>query len=404
MTERSLKLAYFTHTFPVYTSTFIVEEIESMRSLGARICIYAVHKPNIETVPSGFRSYAAETTSIVPLSPTRFLACHLRAIYSHTKNYLSSLTFALQLGSALSVKDRFRTLMHWAQAPVLYYMLRSKDVDHVHVHFLNAPASIMLFVNKIYSMPYSVTAHGSDIFVERILQREKILAAKFTRVMTRFNFETLRSVAQVDSERPLQLVMIPLGVHLPETCCREPMPDIFTFLHVGRMVWQKDQMLLLEACAALRHKGYRFKLLLVGDGPLRETLIRRINDLCLNDTVQLYGALPKPEVINLYRRTHCFVLSSISEGSPAVLIEAMGEGQPVIAPALRGIPEMLTDGVEGWLFETGNVSALSEAMLKAIIYQNNLFGMGQSAHINARRKFDLDTNVAAFYSKLTDLR
>lgn len=396
----SARLGYLLHTFPAYSSTFVVEEIESMRRLGADIQIFAIHIAEAEDMPRNFEPYAKETKSVFPISIPALISEHLKALFSRPVPYGKTLWAAMTKGGPMTLKDRLRTLAHWLEAPRLFRLFRQASVDHVHVHFLFAAASVMFFVNRIYGMPYSLTAHGSDIFVEKLLQREKLSAARFTRVMTSFNQDALAQLFPGNNKEAAKLLLIPLGVQNHAFAGELTRPERFTFLHVGRMVWQKGQRQLLEACRTLLDKGKTFRLILVGDGVLKNDIVEWTQELGLKDVVNLTGALPKGEILKLYRSSDCFVLSSISEGSPAVLIEAMLEGQPVIAPRLHGIPEMFKDGQEGWLFEPGNAVALAKAMEDAIEKRDVLQRMGGAARNNAREKFDLEQNTRHFYCQI----
>lgn len=371
-----------------------------MRALGADIQLFAVHVPHRKKMPSDFEPYAQETRSIFPFRLHLLVFEHVSAAISQPRKYFSSLWTAFWGGGRLSLKDRCRTLLHWLEAPLAHKLFREAGVSHVHVHFLDAPASIMFFVNQIYGLAYSVTAHGSDIFVEKVLQSEKLRAASFTRVMTQFNRGVLSSVCTSAGLPPPKLALIPLGTHMSDSANRLPSPKVFTFLHVGRMVWQKGQRLLLEACRIVKSDGHMFKLVFVGDGELRPQITHWIDEMALRETVDLLGPLSKNDIQELYRSCHCFVLSSVSEGSPAVLIEAMAEGQPVIAPSLRGIPEMFTHGREGWLFETGSAASLAAAMKDAILRADELPPMGEMARLHAREHFDLLRNTQQFYLTL----
>ena len=395
-----MRIAYLIHTFPEYSSTFIVEEIDAMRSLGARIQIFAIHVPRAGNRPDSFDHYARETQSLFPLRIDLLVYEHIRALIFHPVSYCKSFWFAARGGKTLSLKDRFRTLAHWVEAPLLYRLLRKAGISHVHVHFLFAAASVMWFVKQIYGIAYSITAHGSDIFVEKVLQLEKLLGASFIRVMTEYNRDVLENLAETKEGGLPALRVIPLGVKPGSTRPDVTRPDVFTFLHVGRMVWQKGQGILLQACRILADSGYKFRLILVGDGPLRLELEKVVHELKLSQIVSLVGALPKENILSLYQSTHCFVLSSLSEGSPVVLMEAMSEGQPVIAPKLHGIPEMFSHGREGWLFETGSALALAEAMEGAMGGSDNLTNMGHLARETARERFDLERNTQEFLLEL----
>jgi glycosyltransferase involved in cell wall biosynthesis len=279
------------------------------------------------------------------------------------------------------------------------------------VHFLFGGAAIAYFLHRIHGLTYSLTAHGSDIFVERLLQPEKLAMASFIRVSTEYNAGFLRPI--MPEGRRQRLLVIPFGIDRSKIPGRtkamsQPfqrvnvgpnrMPvksDPVRILTVGRLIWQKAQHLLLEACADLVRQGIGFHLRLVGEGPLRPAIEKQITDLGLAGNVTMVGALPQEQVWLEYRRTDLFILSSISEGSPFVILEAMACGLPVIAPDLHGIPEMIEDSINGRLFKTGSVQSLVEAMMELIKNETIRKRLGATAEISAGQ-IDLAKSVNRF--------
>ncbi len=112
-----------------------------------------------------------------------------------------------------------------------------------------------------------------------------------------------------------------------------------TLLTVGRLDAEKNPLLLAEIAALLAAGGRRWRLLIVGDGPMREQLQQRIEQLGLQRDVELLGYVPiDGGLLDLYRNSHAFLHVSWTEGYPQVLVEAFASGLPTVATAVGGVP------------------------------------------------------------------
>lgn len=137
-------------------------------------------------------------------------------------------------------------------------------------------------------------------------------------------------------------------------------PDAPLVVSVGRLVRKKDHATLLEAFARLRRERPA-RLVVFGEGPMRSSLEARIAALGLGDAVSLPGHTTNP--FSHLSRADLFVLSSISEGMPSALIEALACGTPVVSTDCPSGPrEILADGRFGNLVDVGDVEALARAM------------------------------------------
>ncbi len=112
-----------------------------------------------------------------------------------------------------------------------------------------------------------------------------------------------------------------------------------TVLTVGRLDAEKNPLLLAEIGEHLRASERRWRLLVCGDGPLREPLRERLAERGLQDTVELRGYVPiDGGLLDLYRASHMFLHVSLTEGFPQVLVEAFASGLPTVATAVGGVP------------------------------------------------------------------
>jgi glycosyltransferase involved in cell wall biosynthesis len=136
-------------------------------------------------------------------------------------------------------------------------------------------------------------------------------------------------------------------------------------LSVGRLSSEKGHADLIRAFHLLRQKPTGpVHLVLVGDGPERSRLVRLCEQLELKGGVRLVGH--QGDVQPYYAMADLFVLPSHSEGSPNVLLEAMSAGVPVIATAVGGVPELLSDERNALLVKRRDVSALTVAICRLL--------------------------------------
>jgi len=143
-------------------------------------------------------------------------------------------------------------------------------------------------------------------------------------------------------------------------------------LFIGRLSREKGVHILLEASSLLGKDGYRLQLDIVGGGPDERNLKSRVKALPGNVLVKFWGYVPHGEKFNhLIKQAEVFVLPSLSEGVPKVLLEVMAKGVPVVASEVGGIPDLITHNYNGLLVPPHNPQALAEA-IKILLDDNQL--------------------------------
>ena len=139
-----------------------------------------------------------------------------------------------------------------------------------------------------------------------------------------------------------------------------------SILYVGRLSTEKSLDLLLKACYALRQKGTRFKLLLVGDGPLREQISETISRLKLAEFVQVDGFVPHHRIGEYFEKSAVFVLPSVREGLSSALLEAMSSGCICLVSDIPDNTEIIRDGYNGLIFHSKDERDLTKQLQRAI--------------------------------------
>ena len=278
-------------------------------------------------------------------------------------------------------------------------MLKQSGCQHLHVHFMFGGATIALILNKLCGFPYSMTAHGTDFLVKNYLLPEKIQHANFTRVATQFNAEFLQKT--IGEANKNKLFVLPFGIDTEQVTYSPNRNNNQTvkILNVGRLVWQKGQVLLLEACELLIQKSYDFNLEIIGEGELRGQLEQLIVDKSLQNRVKLTGAQSRGKVLEAFLESDIFVFSSVSEGFGIVLLEAMLCGTAIVAPNLNGIPEIILDNQNGKLFETGSVIDLA-AKIEELLQNSHLrINLAENARQDVCQRFKKEDKTAALFAK-----
>ncbi len=139
-------------------------------------------------------------------------------------------------------------------------------------------------------------------------------------------------------------------------------PERFVVGWIGRMTGVKRTDDVLAALARLRDQGIDACLCMVGDGPDRDQVERRAKALRIVRHCFFLGY--QDDVGPFYAALDAFVLPSGNEGTPVSAIEALAAGRPVVASRVGGVPDVVRDGVDGFLVEPGDVEALAAALAR----------------------------------------
>jgi len=223
------------------------------------------------------------------------------------------------------------------------------------------------------------------------------------------------SISEVDREDVLaragerwrdKIHVVRCGIDLAAWSGLERRPEPGRILSVGALREKKGHHVLVEACARLRDEGLDIHCEIVGEGPERDRLERRIAELDLGDRVRLLGALSPEETRERYRRAELFVLACVVaangdlDGVPIVLMEAMMAGVPPVSTRLSGIPELIEDATSGLLAEPGDAAGLAARMKRLRGDPALRETMGRAATERAGRLCDASRNALAMVELL----
>jgi glycosyltransferase involved in cell wall biosynthesis len=240
--------------------------------------------------------------------------------------------------------------------------------DVIDAHYLYPDGVAAAMIARRLGVPLVLTARGSDVnrlsqyaWPRRLIGFATRSAAAIVTVSAALA-ERLRALGVADGK----LVVIPNGVDLARFVLQDrvamrrkfALPDGPLVMSCGNLVAEKGHDLVLDALVQLP----AVRALIVGAGAERDALARRAAANGVEDRVRFLGERPQSELALLYAAVDALVLASSREGMPNVILEAMACGTPVVASAVGGIPEIVTDEAAGRLVHERSAGAFATAL------------------------------------------
>jgi len=179
-------------------------------------------------------------------------------------------------------------------------------------------------------------------------------------------------------------------------------PTTTVLLIVGRLVPLKGHRYLLSALAGLRRARRDVVLLVVGDGPLRDSLRRSVEALDLKDATRFLGGR-QGLVEETLGAADIVVVPSLSEGFGLVALEAMAAGRPCVASRTGGLPEIVADDDSGILVPPGDVNALTAALDRLVSNPGLRAAMGRRGRALVEERFDIRVRVRQIIRMYDDI-
>ncbi|MCU0441487.1 MAG: glycosyltransferase family 4 protein [Bacteroidia bacterium] len=239
-------------------------------------------------------------------------------------------------------------------------LLNKLKPDHVHFHFSNLAIKYGPLCTEL-QIPYSFSIRGTEIHLLKAeahdtnLQQLKQAGSKAKNIhavsthlskslqtITGLQSTVIRTTLDVTSFKPVRL------------------PEKNHWIAVGRLVWQKGFAYLIRACALLNTRN--FKLTIIGEGPMRAELEFMIKDLGLENQIKLVGHQAQKELLEYFGKAEGLICSSIAEGFPNILVEAIASQLPIITTNIGDIKELLPNNDQVQLIPPASSEAIANGL------------------------------------------
>jgi len=350
------------------------------------------------------------------LNPARYETVLVKGMESETEGDMMALAqergvkplLIEKLGRELNPIGDLSTLWH------LITLLRRECPQIVHTNTAKA-GTLGRIAARLAGVPIVIhTFHGHVLsgyfgplktWVFTVIER---ILARWTDTIIAVSDTCRNDLLKLGIGNEGKIVTIPLGLELDRFPQKVPSlagrlrerfsipTDVPIVSHVARMVPIKRHDILLRAIPKVWQRMPQVRFLLVGDGETRPQIEQLVQELQLDDRLILTGFIQEQELI--YADTDLLVLTSDNEGLPVAVIESLASGKPVVSTCVGGVPELIQDGINGFLVPPGNPDKLAETLLKALQDMNRLHEMGRKGqqtileHYSSTRLIrDIDT-------------
>src|SRR5215813_4629210 len=342
-----ITIAYVANFFPEPSEAYVSDEILVLRRRGCRVLPCSFRKPNEADLAA---SLGQGTVHVFPLSSRSCLLATWMCI-SRFRAIADLVRRAVQGPESFS--RRLRTLVHTWLGAYLAVLLKREHVTHIHVHHGYFGSWCAMIAARMLEVEFSMTLHGSDLLLRGDYLGCKLANCRFCFTVSEFNRTYL--VDRYPAVRA-KVAVHRIGIDLDRWCAKgEQSSPVFTMLSVGRLHPVKNHTFLVLACHSLKTAGVPFLCRIAGEGCEQDRLQRLIHELGMEQEILLLGHVPRTQLPELYSHADVVVLTSRSEGIPVTLMEAMAMERVVLAPAITGIPELVTSGETGFLYRPGSM-------------------------------------------------
>lgn len=395
-------VSYLISRYPAISHTFILREILHLKSRGMQIhtaSVNATDRPD-ERLTQEERDEKSLTWYVKRQGVTGAAKAIGHCLLKRPGALLRTFAYCFRLGGT-DARQWLYHLFYLVEAAIVARWMDENNSRHLHVHFGSEVATVGLLVKSLNRCRLSIYIHGPDEFYDA----SKYLLEEKTRVADRIfcisNFARSQMMKLSDYRHWKKYEVCRLGVDTDTFApAKKTDAKVKTVIAVGRLCPAKGQHILLLAMKQVLDNGQKFRLIIVGDGPDRESLQTLTHALQLDDHVEFTGAVNHDEVHHYYQQADVFCLPSFAEGIPIVLMEAMAQQIPCVTTRITGIPELIDDGVDGLLVAPSSIDELSDALQKLLADDTLRETIGKAARKKVQTNYNIQKNTDYFAERL----
>lgn len=414
-----MKIAFIVSKFPLLSETFILNQITGLIDLGHEVDIYAEGKGDITKVHSDVEKYNLINHTYYIGKPNnrvwrtiKMLGLVAINLHRNPITLFHSLNI-FRYGEKAKNLDLFYAAIH--------LLKKRKNYDIIHGHFgpnglkgcflreagiLNGKKLITTFYGNDVSE--YVKKYGNNVYKQLFSKGDYFLCLS--------NFMKYQLIELgCTSEK---LFIHSLGIDCSKfyfTPRKKSSDGTVKLLTIARLVDKKGVEYAIRAIANIvdRSQNIQLQYDVVGDGYLREELQNLIEQLNISTNITLLGWKKQQEVVEILNQSHALIVPSVTgkrgdqEGTPTVLMEGMAMGLPIVSTYHSGIPEVVEDGVTGFLVPERDVDALAEKLNYLIEHPEIWSEMGLAGRKFVEENYDinkLNDKLVTIYQHLLNIR
>jgi glycosyltransferase involved in cell wall biosynthesis len=404
---RALRLAVLVDRYPVASESFVRNEIEALREAGAQLEVFAcdphapraTSAPRISTSPASGAAHAAEARRLLDL--VRSARVIVEALWFAATVYGFRRTGLLGAFRAVAAAHRLSPSIRHGQFSLL------------HAHFINRPAMVAVLVSRMTRVPCTVSAHARDVFVPELNLARIVRAARLVLACSPDAHRELQAAIPPALRHRVRLLRHGVDLRRFRVRAREPeaerhaapAPEPCTrsvrVLTVARLVPKKGVDTVLAGLHDLACRGWHVTFCLIGDGPLRESLLGR--PLPWNLNLEHVAEAAPATVYERMCGADVLVMGCTRandgdrDGIPNAVLEAMAAGLPVVAATGGSVADVIEHGVTGLLVPENDPVALADAVTRIMADAAARAEMTRAARRRIESRHDLRANARELY-------
>ena len=393
-----MKIAFIVGQFPALSQTFILNQITGLIDRGHEVDIYANLPGNDPKIHADVERYnLLNHTFYLKMPANKFLRL-LKGMYLIITNFHKK---PMALLKSLNV---FKFGKEAASLGALYKTIPFLNRDYhdiIHCHFgpLGNIGALLKDIGVIKGKV--VTAfHGYDISMYMKNKGNKVynylfeVGDMFLPISERWKNELIKLGC---SEK--KIIVHRMGIDTSKFSFfahNHSKNGKIHLLTIARLVEKKGVQYGINAVAKVLKKYPGIEYRIVGDGPLRNNMVDLIQELNIGNNVKLLGWKNQEEIVELMKYADILLAPSVTsqdgdqEGIPVVLMEALAQGIPVISTYHSGIPELVQDGISGFLVPERDTNALAEKIIYLLEHQEIWAEMGHAGHDHVEKNYNIE--------------
>ena len=375
-----MRIAFIVNEFPALSQTFVLNQITGLIDRGHKVDIYANKPANQSRIHFDVEKYNLSERTCYWHMPDNFFIRVLKHIAPLLVNYHKSHCFLQRLSR---------------------YFLGHQQYDIVHCHMgPNAITGMHLQDTGILKSRLITTFYGYDV-------------SSYIKKSGRHVYDQLFKKGDlcIPISEHMKCQLISLGCNEKKIIlhrigvdtkrfsfrpCRLPKDGIVRVISIARLIEKKGIEYGIRAVASIIKRNKKIEYNIIGDGPLKDQLQRLVHELGITSSVKFFGWKEQQEIVGMLNIGDILLAPSVTgkdgdqEGIPVAIMEAMAIGLPVLATKHSGIPELIEDGISGFLVPERDVDALAEKLNYLADYPEIWQGMGRAGRAFVEKHHDID--------------
>ena len=383
-----MKIAIVVNGFPENSETFIINKVLALANAGNKVVVVRLNNSGNDALMNVYQFNSNKNIQIIsPNLPANFLQL-----------ILHFLKYPLLVFKAFSFNPK--KMNTELRQQYFLKLFNNNEFNIIHFEFSGLAVSFLDILKKI--KPLTVFSCRGSAEKVKILTEPK----RAEKLQQAINIASAVHCVSND----MKLTIAPYCSNLEKVFINRPAIDASFFspnkqpsgfngvsvLSIGRFTFQKGYLIGILAIKKLIDKGFSIQWNIIGDGSQMEEMIFHIHELKLQNHIVLHGKKNKNEVSDWINKSDIFLLTSVYEGIPNVVLEAMAMELPVVTTKSGGVDEVIEHGVDGFIAPLYDIETVSNLLEKFIEDKQLALSLGKAARQKILAEYTLERQLKVF--------